>query len=224
MTTQPGQTSGHEARSAKTRSQLIEAAIEVIGAVGYEGASTRMLAKTASTTLSAIPYHFGGKKELYLAAADIIADNVGSRFEQVISVLDDDDSVPDKAVRLEQALTSILNIILDDAQPHAWTSFVARCTYDNDEAFAIIHKRAIAPLIERLIRTAAEISGRNPDDEALRLRINAMVTAIVSFRFLRGIMLRGMAWTEIKAGSIVQIEDMVRDLCRSNFLSIHRNQ
>lgn len=223
MTTHPDQPSGHETRSAKTRSQLIEAAIEVIGAVGYEGASTRALAKTANTTLSAIPYHFGGKKELYIAAAHMNADYAAGRFEEAVAVLDDDD-IPDQAVRLEQALTNFLHVIVENAEPHSWTSFVARCTYDNDEAFAVIYEQAIAPTIERLIRTAAGVSGRSPDDEALRLRISAMVTAIISFRFLRGIMLRGMSWTEIPASGGEQIEGMVRDLCRSDFLSIHRSQ
>ncbi|MGA0565163.1 CerR family C-terminal domain-containing protein [Ancylobacter sp. VNQ12] len=223
MSTHPAQPSGHEVRSAKTRSQLIDAAIEVIGAVGYQGASTRALAKTANTTLSAIPYHFGGKKELYIAAAHMIADYAADRFKEAVSVLEDGDG-PDKAIRLEQAFTNFLHVILENAEPHSWTSFVARCTYDNDEAFAIIYERAVAPLIERLVRAAGEISGRVPDDEALRLRISAMVTAIISFRFLRGILLRGMAWTELQPGSVGQIEGMIRDLCRSDFLAIHRNQ
>lgn len=215
--------SGHEARSVKTRSQLIEAAIEVIGMVGYEGASTRALAKTAGTTLSAIPYHFGGKKELYLAAAHMIADYADGRFQEVLAVLDAE-AIPDKAVRLEQAFTSFLEIMLENAEPHSWTSFVARCAYDNDEAFAVIHERAIAPMIERLVRSAADISGWPSDDKALRLRISAMVTAIVGFRFLRGIMLRVMGWTQFQPGSIEQIEDMVRHLCRSDFLRAHRAQ
>jgi len=54
--------SGHEARSAQTRARLIEAAIEVIGAIGYEATTTRELANKARTALSAIPYHFGGKR------------------------------------------------------------------------------------------------------------------------------------------------------------------
>lgn len=223
MNTGSAPPSGHEARSVRTRSRLIEAAIEVIGAVGYEGASTRALAKTANTTLSAIPYHFGGKKELYLAAAHMIAEYAASRVGEALDVLEDN-SVPDKAVRLEQALTNFLHIILENAEPHSWTSFVARCTYENDEAFTVIYERAIAPMLERLLETASDISGRSPDDGALRLRISAILTAIISFRFLRGIMLRSMAWTEIQQGSLGQIEDMVRDLCRSDFLAIHRTQ
>ncbi|ADZ68705.1 Transcriptional regulator, TetR family [Polymorphum gilvum SL003B-26A1] len=181
------------------------------------------MAKAANTTLSAIPYHFGGKKELYLAAAAAIADYAAGRFEEAVGVLDNNHSA-DGALRLEMALINLLHIIVEDAEPHSWTSFVARCTYDNDEAFVLIYERAVGPMLERLMRAASEISGRSPEDEALRLRISAIVTAIAGFRFLRGIMLRGMSWTEVPASGVEQIEGMVRDLCRSDFLSIHRSQ
>jgi AcrR family transcriptional regulator len=223
MRTNEVPTSGHEARSAKTRSQLIEAAIEVIGAVGYEGASTRALAQAAKTTLSAIPYHFGGKKELYLAAAQMIADYAAGRFAESVSILETGDPA-EKAIRFEEVLTNLLHVILENAEPYSWTSFVARCSYDNDEAFALIYDRAVAPLLEHLVRAASDFSGRSPDDEALRLRISAILTAILSFRFLRGIMLRGMDWKHIQDGCIGQMEDMVRDLCRSDFLAVRLSQ
>src|SRR5579862_9588675 len=49
------------------RLRLLEAAIDVFGRHGFDGASTRMLAKAAGVNLQAIPYHFGGKEGLYLA-------------------------------------------------------------------------------------------------------------------------------------------------------------
>ncbi|KAF7600502.1 MAG: TetR family transcriptional regulator [Candidatus Dactylopiibacterium carminicum] len=214
-------TSGHEARSAKTRSQLIEATISVIAAVGYEGATTRALSQAANTTLSAIPYHFGSKKELYLAAADMIAGYAADRFEEAASLLDD---APDSelSVRFEQTLIQLLNIILEEAEPHAWTAFVARCAYDNDDAFALIHQRAIAPLQARLMQVVSQFTGRSADDEALRLRLNAIMMAIFSFRFLRGVMLRGMDWKNIKNEAVWQMTDMIHDLCRSGFLAVRQ--
>jgi len=63
---------GRAARSGETRTKLIREAIEVFAALGYQGASTRTLAEKAGVNLAAIPYHFGGKHELYLAAARTI--------------------------------------------------------------------------------------------------------------------------------------------------------
>jgi len=213
-------TSGHEARSAKTRSQLIEATIDVVSAVGYEGATTRALAQAAKTTLSAIPYHFGSKKELYLAAADMIAEYAAHRFAEAAALLDDTSDVDELSVRFELALIQLLHTMLEEAEPHAWTAFVTRCAYDNDDAFALIHERAIAPLQARLVHAASQFSGRSSDDEALRLRVIGILTAIFSFRFLRGVMLRGMDWQSIQSEAVRQITDMVRDLCRSGFLAV----
>ncbi len=67
------ETNGHAVRSNGTKARMIEAAIEVFGTLGYETASTRLLAERAEVNLSAIPYHFGGKHALYLAAAEAIA-------------------------------------------------------------------------------------------------------------------------------------------------------
>ncbi len=51
----------------------------------------------------------------------------------------------EKAIHFEEALTNLLHIILENTEPYSWTSFVARCSYDNDEAFALIYDRAVAP-------------------------------------------------------------------------------
>lgn len=205
---------GHRARSLRTRSQLISAAGELIGAVGYEGASTRELAKAANTNLSAIPYHFGGKRELYLAAAQMIAEYARQRFQAVTDILSGVVAPDEKIGRFEDALICLQQVVLEDAEPHSWASFVARCVYDNDEAFALIHAQAIAPLVDQLVFVASEFSSPDLDDEALRLRINTLVTAIIGFRLLRGLVLRGMGWERIQDGHAETIKRMIRDLCR----------
>src|SRR3546814_4367559 len=67
-------------RGEETRQRLLDAAIDVFGRRGYEGASTRALAGAAGANLAAIPYHFGGKEGLYLAAATHIAEQIGGRM------------------------------------------------------------------------------------------------------------------------------------------------
>lgn len=214
--------SGHDARSAKTRERLLEATIEVIGSVGYKAASTRILAKAANVNLSAIPYHFGGKKELYLAAAQMIADYAQGRFEEIGALLHGRTDA-DPRRRFEAALIHLLRIVLEDSEPRSWTPFLARCTYDNDEAFELIHAQAIKPLVDRLARVACEIFRPGAKDDEIRLRVSATVTAIMSFRFLGGIVRRSIDWEEVRGGHIAQFETIVRSLCRSNFLTSVNN-
>lgn len=211
--------SGHEARSAKTRAQLIDAAVEVIGAVGYEGATTRALTQVAQTPLSAIPYHFGSKKELYLAAAQLIAGYASERFGEVIAILDAPGAA-DGHEAVENALHHLLHIVLGNAEPHSWTSFVARCVYENDEAYSLIHTQAIHPMLERLVQAVAPALPGSLDKDAARLRVSAVVTAIFSFRFLRGVMVRSMDWDSLQAEGTAQLERMISDLCRSSFFPL----
>lgn len=210
-------TGGREARSEKTRQRLLEATVTVIGDIGYEAATTRMLAGAAEANLSAIPYHFGGKKELYLAAARMIGDYAAERLTEVAAPLAGE---APPALRLETALNSLLLLILSDQPSMPWTAFLARCCHENDAAFALIHDTAIAPMVARMVAVAGELHGPDTPREILQLRILSIVTAIISFRFLRGILLRGMAWDEIQDSGVKQMQRMIHDLCQSGFLLI----
>jgi len=56
--------------STATRTDLLDAATQVISARGYSGLSTRRVAETAGVPLSQIHYHFGSKLQLVLAVLE----------------------------------------------------------------------------------------------------------------------------------------------------------
>jgi len=208
---------GHEQRSSETRNRLIATAIEVFAAVGYDAASTRMLTKKAKVNLSTIPYHFGGKHELYLAAAEEIADYARGQLDLISAPLEDA-STGAASSRLEAALSRFLRLIVGEKEPRAWTAFLARCVHDNDEAFHIIHDNALPRFQKALVEIVAEISGGNPKDERIRLRVSALITWITSFRVLRGLTLRSVGSDRFSAKRIEQLDVMIREFARSDFL------
>jgi AcrR family transcriptional regulator len=53
-------------RDASTRDALLDAAEELFAELGYDAVGTRELCARARANLSAVKYHFGGKRELYL--------------------------------------------------------------------------------------------------------------------------------------------------------------
>ena len=59
-------------RTLETRERLLEAALPIFAARGFEGATTREIAKRAGVALAALPYHFETKEALWRAAADRI--------------------------------------------------------------------------------------------------------------------------------------------------------
>ncbi len=58
------------AKAATTRQQILEAARSGLLEEGYAGLSTRKVAQGASTPLSQLHYHFGGKQQLILSVLE----------------------------------------------------------------------------------------------------------------------------------------------------------
>jgi AcrR family transcriptional regulator len=65
-----GPTRRRQARADATREALLDAALQEFAAHGFEGASTRAIAKRAGTHQPQINYHFDSKDELWRAAVD----------------------------------------------------------------------------------------------------------------------------------------------------------
>lgn len=210
--------SGHELRSAQTRARLIDAAIKAFGQMGYEAASTRELANRGGVNMSAITYHFGGKRELYLAAAEVIGDSAAKLVEPLIKQLEASPAA-DLERCLEMVASGFLDVMLDEATPHSWAMFLARSTAEYDDAFERIYDRALAPLQRSLVRTVLASGNGALDEESVKLRTNSTIAAVMSFRLLPGIVLRGMGWKQLRPEEAARIGTMVRDLIRNGFLS-----
>ncbi|WP_232374944.1 TetR/AcrR family transcriptional regulator [Mycolicibacterium mengxianglii] len=68
MIRQSGVRRSQEARSAETRTRLLDATIECLLRYGYAGTTTPRVAELAGVTRGAQAHHFGSKDELMLAA------------------------------------------------------------------------------------------------------------------------------------------------------------
>jgi AcrR family transcriptional regulator len=75
-------------RSLDTRERLVEAALHVFAQHGFEGATTREIARRAGVALAALPYHFETKQALWRAAADRIFGQLGETFAKRLEGLE----------------------------------------------------------------------------------------------------------------------------------------
>lgn len=211
------ETNGHAVRSGETRAKLIEAAIEVFGAVGYEGASTRTLAQRAGASLAAIPYHFGGKRELYIAAAQEIAGYVRALMEPVVARMRDRDRAG-AAERIADGLSSFTRIIVGGDEPQAWVSFFLRCEHEADDAFRAMYEEVIVRFEQALMQTVAEAIGCDPTDEELRIRVTMVVGSILSFRTLRNMTFGSLGWDDLTSGRLERLDRAIRQIARRELL------
>ena len=75
-------------RSLETRERLVEAALQVFASHGFEGATTREIARRAGVALAALPYHFTTKEALWRAAADRIFARLAETFRRRLEGLE----------------------------------------------------------------------------------------------------------------------------------------
>ena len=133
------------------QSRLIDIAIDQFGRSGFDGASTRDIARASGTAMSSITYHFGGKEGLYLACADHIAKGIRERNAHSIDLMLDAGTL-DRAAAVERCLAIIDSFaqIMLHSDSERWARFIVR---DN-----LRHRRDIERAYLAAIRTAtAEI-------------------------------------------------------------------
>ena len=101
-------------RTLETRDRLVEAALFLFAERGFEGTTTREIAKRASVALAALPYHFETKDALWRAAADRIFDLLRGALATRI----DDLASLEPRERLRLALREFLAFAADHPELH----------------------------------------------------------------------------------------------------------
>jgi len=172
------------------RKRILDAAVVQFSDRGYEGASTRAIARDAGTAMSSITYQFGGKHGLYLAAADHIGGQIAGfmhpRLNAARSAVESGALPPIEAVLM--ILGGMAEMMLDD-RSQKWAGFIVREQQEPGEAFDRLYGQVMEPMAELMI----ELIGRvRPDLSGKRLRAIAMslVGQVISLRAARAAMLR----------------------------------
>jgi len=156
-----------------TSQTLIETAIQQFGRHGFEGASTREIARASGTAMSSITYHFGGKQGLYLAAADHIAASVkaiqGPALEAARQVAEN--GTRDQAIEALLAVLDGFALMMLSPQTEAWALFITREQQNPTEAFDRLYTGVMQGVVEVFVAAAARIRTDLPGDEVRAMGI-----------------------------------------------------
>ncbi len=185
-------------RGAETRQQLIEAALDVFGRLGYEGASTREIAKAANANLAAIVYHFGGKEALHIAVAEHVVASILAKIGPNLALAVEPAATATPAAAretLHRLIETMINTLLGTAEAERWARFLVREQMYPTAAFEVIY-RFMSGATATAAHTVATILGR-PVDESVRLRVFTMLGQVLVFRLAQALVLRRMEWTSI---------------------------
>jgi AcrR family transcriptional regulator len=156
-----------------TSQVLIEKAIEQFGRHGFEGASTREIARASGTAMSSITYHFGGKQGLYLAAADHIAASVkqiqGPVLEAARGLVAN--GTRDEAIEALLAVLDGFAQMMLSPQTESWALFITREQQAPTEAFDRLYTGVMQGVVETFVGLLSRIRTDLPERDVLAMGI-----------------------------------------------------
>lgn len=193
-------------RGDATREKLLDASIGVFGRYGFDGASTRMLADAASVNLQAIPYYFGNKEGLYLAAADhiaaFIASHIGelglrirARLAEAMGAGGTIGREEAQAFLTELAQTMAGLFVSPISEPLA--RFIIREQMEPTEAFERLFATVMKPMIEAASMLVGVLLGESGSSNHVKLRTVSLLGGLMVFRVAHAAMKRHLAWEAI---------------------------
>ncbi|ABR63496.1 DUF1956 domain-containing protein [Sinorhizobium medicae] len=190
-------------RGDATREKLLIIAIDVFGRYGFDGATTRKLADAAGVNLQAIPYYFGGKEGLYIAAAEHLASAIGGHVgdlrSTIVSRIAELDAAGAQLTSAEARhfLTQMVQrmiILFVSKQSESWARFIIREQMEPTEAFRRIYGSIMGPMIEMARRLIGAILHDDPASEHIRLRTLSFVGSILVFRMAHAAVYAQLEW------------------------------
>ncbi|MEZ5935355.1 MAG: CerR family C-terminal domain-containing protein [Alphaproteobacteria bacterium] len=201
-------------RGEETRRRLLQAAIEVFGDQGPE-AATRTLAHRAGVNLAAIPYHFGSKQGLYLAAAEHIASEVririGPALEAAQKAVDGPLGKAEARALLQEVLEAFARMMVDPVS-EGFARFIIREQMEPTAAFERLHAGFIGRAFNCFASLIAVIRDGVPDDPSIRLLVPRLIGQVMVLRAARATVLREMRWDDIGEEQF----DLIRGAIREN--------
>jgi TetR/AcrR family transcriptional regulator, regulator of cefoperazone and chloramphenicol sensitivity len=198
------------ARGDATRLNIIETAIEVFGSHGFDDASTRLIARRAGVNLAALHYYFGGKRELYRACAEHLAEMGEARVAPFLAMME----LPDGS---HEALTELLHRLLDafadrlvgPRDPPAMVAFFLREQIAPTEAYDVLHRRVMAPLLAACTSVVGRLIGRPAEAEETVLKTLAILGPLMVFQRAREVSLRTLHWPDFEGDRLVRVKALV---------------
>lgn len=203
-------------RGEDSRQRIIEAALEIFGRYGYEGASTRQLAQAAQVNLAAIAYYFGGKEGLYQAVAEHIIGILSARQAPVVAkakaALSDPQMTADQALALLlQVLDSMADMVIGAEAADRWARFLMREQMDPTPAFDILYDGFMRRLHGTCSALIARVIGAAPEDEEVLVRASTVIGQVMVFRAARAAIQRRLGWDDFGPERVAAIKRVVRD-------------
>jgi len=186
---------------AEGRARLLDSAMDMFAEKGLNGVSTRELATAAGVNLSAITYHFGGKKGLYEAAIRHALAELAPRRKRVIETLG---RAVEAAGRDKAALALVaagfvrafFTALTSTDFPMAPVKLVVRELHHPTAAFSLVMDGHINPAQDAITGLVAAATGGEMNDAEVKLLGLSVTAQVMKLSLMRPVILSRMGWEE----------------------------
>jgi TetR/AcrR family transcriptional regulator, regulator of cefoperazone and chloramphenicol sensitivity len=198
------------ARGDATRLHIIETALDVFGAHGFEDASTRQIARRAGVNLAALHYYFGGKQDLYRACAEHLAAMGEERVAPFLELIRQQGASREALLDLlHRLLDAFADRLVGPRDPPAVVAFFFREQIAPTEAFDILYERVMAPLLNACSSLVARLIDEPDGSEEAALRTLAILGPLMVFQRAREPSLRVLRWPDFEGERLARIKALV---------------
>ncbi|KJS31743.1 MAG: hypothetical protein VR64_09335 [Desulfatitalea sp. BRH_c12] len=219
---------GAEGKKSKdnARERLLEAGLDVFGRFGYEQATTRRITRQAGVNIAAIPYYFGGKQGLYGEVVSYVIGAIVSHLESTIQEIDLQKAAgPPNASQALALLLNLLAVIIEfmigSPQAQRFARIILREQLDPSDAYDIIFKRLMSPVLDTLAGLIAAAT-QTPLSDASKLRALALMGQIMAFRFARETVVRALHAEGYSAKETETIRQIILEQTEAAILGIKK--
>lgn len=209
-----------QTRGEDTRRRILEAALEIFAAEGYEGASTRQLAERAGVNLPAIQYYFGSKEGLYRAVIRDIIDHTDAHMAplapKVRAAIADREIAPEALLELLCVMMeTFVSLVTSGTQVASKRLLFARAEVEHTPGLDVLHENGTEQIFDPCRNLVARMLGKPADDPEIALRTLALIGQVVIF--CHNSVLRTLKSPELDETSVRTIQVLVREHTQAIF-------
>jgi len=209
------------ARGEETRRRIIEVALRLFGERGFEGASTREIAKAAGVNAPALQYYFDNKEGVYRACAEYIATSSATHFSPVVTraeaVMEDANATLDQVFEAFGDLLDALadfHLLPDDAEHRRLFLAHEQVGQGPSVLFDLLDKGLRPRMGEISAKLIARYCHAQPSDSILRMRVMMLFGQVHVFSLGRRTLLSKLGWDSFGPQQLDTIKQAARTQSR----------
>ena len=192
-------------RGDATRQTLIATATDVFAHSGYDGVSTRAIARAAGINQALISYHFGSKEGLYLAVFEAIAEALNEKISPLASSMEklftgQGQPRSQYLQAFEQLASAMVDLMVSPQTAH-WSQLVLREQQHPTKAFDVLYDRFMGRLLGLMTQLIQRLRPTLSETDA-RLLMLTLLGQVLVWRFARTSVERQMGWHDLDPDAI----------------------